>query len=109
MSGWEIGGNAAVGDNLQAFALMGGIDIDLREVEFTAPQLTIRCAAIMGGIDITVPPDVTVEVNGLAVMGGFGGKAAGLGPPGAPVVVVTGLALMGGVDVKRKPRKNPEK
>ena len=47
---------------------MGGIDIDLREVEFTAPQLTIRCAAIMGGIDITVPPDVTVEVNGLAVM-----------------------------------------
>ena len=58
--GWEIGGNAAVGDNLQAFALMGGIDIDLREVEFTAPQLTIRCAAIMGGIDITVPPDVTV-------------------------------------------------
>lgn len=109
MSGWEIGGNAAVGDNLQAFALMGGIDIDLREVEFTAPQLTIRCAAIMGGIDITVPPDVTVEVNGLAVMGGFGGKATGLGPPGAPVVVVTGLALMGGVDVKRKPRKNPEK
>ena len=109
MSGWEIGGNAAVGDNLQAFALMGGIDIDLREVEFTAPQLTIRCAAIMGGIDITVPPDVTVEVNGFAIMGGFGGRAAGRGAPGAPTIVVTGLALMGGVDVKRKPRKNLEK
>lgn len=107
MSGWEIGGNAAVGDNLQALALMGGIDIDLREVAFTAPQLTIRCAAIMGGIDITVPPDVTVEVNGFAVMGGFGGKAAGQGAPGAPTIVVTGLALMGAVDVKRKPRKTP--
>ncbi|MFZ2241969.1 MAG: DUF1707 domain-containing protein [Gordonia amarae] len=109
MSGWDIGGNAAVGDNLQAFALMGGIDIDLREVEFTAPQLTIRCAAIMGGIDITVPPEVTVEVNGLALMGGFGTKAAGLGAPGAPTVIVTGLALMGGVDVKRKPHKNQAK
>ena len=109
MSGWDIGGNAAVGDNLQAFALMGGIDIDLREVEFTAPQLTIRCAAIMGGIDITVPPEVTVEVNGLALMGGFGTKASGLGAPGAPTVIVTGLALMGGVDVKRKPHKSQAK
>jgi len=45
-------------------------------------------------------------VNGLALMGGFGTKAAGLGAPGAPTVIVTGLALMGGVDVKRKPHKN---
>ncbi|MBD0021190.1 DUF1707 domain-containing protein [Gordonia pseudamarae] len=109
MSGWEIGGNSAVGGSLQAFALMGGIDIDLRDVEFTEPRLAIRCAAIMGGIDIVVPPDVTVEVNGFALMGGFGTTAAGLGAPGAPTVVVTGLALMGGVDVKRKPRKDRPK
>jgi hypothetical protein len=59
----------------------------------------------MGGIDITVPPDVGVDVDGWAVMGGFGGRAAGPGTPGAPTVRVVGLALMGAVEVKRKDRE----
>ncbi|MFW0795666.1 DUF1707 domain-containing protein [Gordonia sp. CPCC 205515] len=108
MSGTEIGGRVAVGDSMIATALMGGIEIDLREVEFTQPLLTIRCTSIMGGIDITVPPDVTVESNGLAIMGGFGGRAAGAGAPGAPTVRVTGFALMGAVEIKRKePKPRP--
>ncbi|MAU82472.1 DUF1707 domain-containing protein [Gordonia sp. Z-3] len=105
MSGTELRGHATVGDGLTATAVMGGIDIDLREVEFTAPMLTIRCTALMGGIDITVPPDVGVDVDGWAVMGGFGGRAAGPGTPGAPTVRVVGLALMGAVEVKRKDRE----
>ena len=107
MSGAEVNGNAVVGDSLSATAIMGGVEIDLREVEWTSPVLTIRCTAIMGGIDITVPPDVTVEVGGWAVMGGFGGRSAGSGVPGAPTVRVVGFALMGGVEVKRKDRKLP--
>ncbi|MFW0786826.1 DUF1707 domain-containing protein [Gordonia sp. CPCC 206044] len=105
MSGAELRGNATVADTLTATAVMGGVEIDLREVEFTAPVLTIRCATIMGGVDITVPPDVTVEIGGWAIMGGFGGRAAGKGVPGAPTVRVVGFALMGGVDVKRKDRE----
>lgn len=104
MSGTEIGGHSTVGDHLQAFALMGGVEIDLRDVEFTAPHVDIRCFALMGGIEITVPPELTVEIGGFAVMGGFGGKAAGSGAPGAPSITVTGLALMGAVEIKRKDR-----
>lgn len=104
MSGSRVGGRAAVGDSLTATAVMGGVEIDLRQVEFTAPSLTIRCTAIMGGIDITVAPDVSVETHGLAVLGGFDSNADGAGTPGAPSVRVTGLALMGGVSVKRKER-----
>lgn len=59
----------------------------------------------MGGVDVIVPPDVTLEVGGLAIMGGFESKAEGPGRPGAPTVHVTGFALMGGVDVKRKERR----
>lgn len=103
MSGSELKGTAAVADHLAATAIMGGVEIDLRAVEFTAPVLTIQCVAVMGGVDITVPTDVTVEVGGLGIMGGFGGHSA-VGPPGAPVVRITGLAFMGGVDVKRKER-----
>ncbi|RPA10238.1 DUF1707 domain-containing protein [Gordonia sp. OPL2] len=107
LSGTEVRGNAVVADTLTATAIMGGVEIDLREVEWTAPVLTIRCTSVMGGIDITVPPDVTVEIGGWAVMGGFGGRAGGPGVPGAPTVRVVGFALMGGVEVKRKDRKRP--
>ncbi|GAC70410.1 hypothetical protein GS4_34_00960 [Gordonia soli NBRC 108243] len=106
MSGSEVGGNAAVAEDLNAVAIMGGVEIDLREVEFTSPTLTIRATAIMGGVEITVPPDVTVEIGGSAIMGGFNRRAAGRGAPGAPIVSITGFALMGGVEVKRKPRKS---
>lgn len=104
MSGHQIRGNVAVADTLTATAIMGGVEIDLRDVRFTASVLTIRCTAIMGGIEIVVPPDVGVESSGLAIMGGFGGRGVGPGAPGAPHVRVTGLALMGGVEIKRRER-----
>ncbi|WP_040518367.1 DUF1707 SHOCT-like domain-containing protein [Gordonia neofelifaecis] len=102
--GTEVGGGAVVGDRLKATALMGGVALDLRNVEYTAPVLTIKCKAIMGGIDITVPPDVTVEVHGRGVFGGFDGSAAGSGGEGAPRVVIKGFSLMGGVHVQRRGR-----
>ncbi|MCK0439700.1 DUF1707 domain-containing protein [Gordonia alkaliphila] len=104
LSGGSIGGGAVVAGHLTAFSLMGGVEIDLRDVEFTAPVLTIACRAIMGGIRIVVPEDVTVEVHGTGIMGGFSGRGAGAGRPGAPRVIVTGFALMGGVDTERAPR-----
>lgn len=104
MSGSELKGHAVVADQLEATAIMGGVEIDLREAEFTEPVLTLQCVAIMGGVDVIVPPDVTVEVGGFAIMGGFDGKAEGAGRPGAPTVHVTGFALMGGVTVKKKRR-----
>lgn len=104
MSGSELKGQSVVGDHLSATAIMGGVEIDLREVEFLSAHLTIQCLAIMGGIDITVPPGIGVEIGGTAVLGGFGGRAAGPGALGAPTVHVTGVALLGGVEVTRKDR-----
>ncbi|MFT3659900.1 MAG: DUF1707 domain-containing protein [Gordonia sp. (in: high G+C Gram-positive bacteria)] len=104
LSGSEISGGAVVGSSLRAFAFMGGVEIDLREVEFTAPVLEISCTAIMGGIRIVVPSDVTVEAHGSGIMGGFSGRAAGPGRAGAPRIVIRGFALMGGVDTERKAR-----
>ncbi|GAC53132.1 DUF1707 SHOCT-like domain-containing protein [Gordonia amicalis] len=108
MSGSELSGTAVVADALTATAIMGAVEIDLREVEFTAPVLTIQCIAIMGGVEIRAPEGVTVEIGGLGIMGGFGGKSQKSPRPGAPVVRVTGLALMGGVEVKVVPREDPD-
>lgn len=104
LSGAEIGGGAVVADTLRAVAFMGGVEIDLRDVEFTSPTVEITCTAVMGGVQIVVPEDVNLEVHGFGLMGGFSGRASGPGTPGAPHVVVKGFAFMGGVDVTRRAR-----
>jgi len=88
-----------------AFALMGGVELDLRQARFSEPEVTIQAYALMGGIEITVPEDIEVDVSGIGFMAGFDHSASGPGVPGAPRLKVIGFALMGGVDVKRKPAK----
>jgi len=105
MSGAARRGRWVVPPNYVGVAVMGGIELDLREAQFSEPEVTIHAYAIMGGIEITVPEDVDVDVSGFAFMGGFDHNASGPGAPRAPRVRVLGFALMGGVDVRRKPVK----
>jgi hypothetical protein len=88
-----------------AIAVMGGVDIDLREAEL-ADGAEILATAVMGAVTITVPPGVSVEMSGLAVMGGnTGPDDKSLPLPDAPVVHVRAYSLMGGVVVERKKRR----
>ena len=59
----------------------------------------------MGGIEIIVPEDVTVQVTGVGIMGAFEHIASGEGKPGGPKIIVNGVAIMGAVEVRRKPPK----
>lgn len=89
-----------------AFAMMGGITLDLREAVFEAREVTINAYAIMAGIDIVVNAHTQVIVEGIGIMGAFE-QVRDKVPPvldaGSPVVRVKGFALMAGVDVVRKP------
>ena len=105
MSGARRMGRWVVPPTYVGVAVMGGIELDLREAQFSEPEVTIHAYTLMGGIEITVPEDVDVDVSGVAFMGGFDHNATGPGAPGAPRVRVIGFALMGGVDVRRKPPK----
>ncbi|HEX5996641.1 MAG TPA: DUF1707 domain-containing protein [Jiangellales bacterium] len=85
-------------------AIFGGVDLDLREARLETAEVTIESKAVFGGVNIVVPPDVTVIMEGTGIFGGFGGDAEDVQPPaGAPVVRVTGKAVFGGVAVMRKP------
>lgn len=108
MSGAERKGGWVVPPTFTAFAMMGGIDIDLREARFSQHEVTINAYTLMGGISITVDEQVEVEVSGIGFMGAFDHHATGPGVPGAPRVRVLGFAMMGGVEVKRKPPKQPK-
>lgn len=102
-------GNWVVPAHFAVSAFWGGARLDLREARFEQRECTIQAIAIMGGIDIIVPPELTVHIDGIGIMGGFDSRAAGEGDPNGPVLRVTGLALMAGVDVRRKPRRSDRK
>lgn len=109
MSGFTRTGVWNVPRAFTAFAFWGGGKIDLREARFTGPEVTIRAFALMGGVQVIVPDDITVHVKGIGVMGGFDHGASAVGAPGSPTVVVRGFAFWGGVDVKRKARRQRKK
>lgn len=101
-------GQWVVPANYRVKAVFGGVDLDLREARLEANDVTIDTTAVFGGVQIVVPPDVTVIVDGSGVFGGFAGDAEqDQPPPGAPVVRVTGKAIFGGVAVQRKPGALP--
>lgn len=104
MSGFQRKGRWVVPRRFTCFTFWGGGEIDLREADFAAREVEINCVAIMGGVQIVVPPGVEVVVRGIGIMGGFDQRESGVrGDPGAPRVVVSGFAFWGGVGVERKP------
>ncbi|MEU9030588.1 DUF1707 domain-containing protein [Streptomyces sp. NPDC048383] len=106
MSGFQRKGHWTVPARFNAVAFWGGGEIDLREADFAEHEVVITCIAVMGGIEITVPPGVEVDVRGIGIMGGFDQGAAPSRPdPGAPRVIVNGLAFWGGVGIKVKEPK----
>ncbi len=108
MSEAHRSGRWVVPPSYTAVAIMGAVSLDLREAQFSGHEMTIQTCALMGGIDIIVDEEITVDVSGFAFMGGFDHRAAGPGLPGAPRLKVVGFALMGGVNVQRRPpRKKP--
>lgn len=107
MSGVARRGSWTAPADMRAIALMGGIELDLREAILTAPVTEIEAVAVMGGIEITVPPDVRLESDGFAIMGGFEDqlREPATGDSDAPVIRVRGMAIMGGVEVRVRERK----
>jgi hypothetical protein len=108
-----LGGFVRKGDwvappELSAVAILGGGEIDLRDARFAEHTVTIHVVTIMGGIQITVPEDADVQVNGIGIMGGFDHSAAGSGSPGGPRIVINGFAFWGGVHIQRLPSDRPE-
>lgn len=79
-------------------AVMGGCEIDLRHAS-VADDATIHVFALFGGIDIKVPTDWAVFLNGTPILGGFDDKT--LHPADQTKRLhIQGYAIMGGVEVR---------
>jgi Domain of unknown function (DUF1707)/Cell wall-active antibiotics response 4TMS YvqF len=96
----------SVPEHHSAFAMMGGVVIDLREAQLSAHETLLNASAIMGEVKVIVPADMHVVMDGTPIMGEFGqakDKVPAEVGPGSPVVRIRGMALMGSVTVQRQP------
>jgi hypothetical protein len=104
MSGSHRRGRFRAVGSINAVAIMGGDEIDLREAEIEGGELTLNVFALMGGANVYVPDTVEVEVGGFSLMGGNTEIGSQRSPrPGAPLVRIRAYNLMGGVTIYRLP------
>ena len=88
--------------SINAVAVMGGDEIDLRDAELEGGELTLNLFALMGGSNIYVPDSVEVEVGGFSLMGGHEEVGSERPPrPNAPLIRIRVYALMGGATIYR--------
>ena len=80
-------------------AVMGGVELDLRQASISSGEAVIDTFAWWGGVEIRVPETWQVVSKGLPLMGGFEDKTRSAGPGSKQVLVIRGLAIMGGVEV----------
>lgn len=101
MGGWEKKGEWTPPRSLYSLALMGGAGLDFREAKMPPGITEVNILAIMGGVEVLVPPGLAVETHGFGLMGGFEGvDQVGVDTDEeAPRLVIRGMAIMGGVEV----------
>ena len=100
MGGTDMRGRFRLEEELHVVSVMGGTHLDLRNAELTTPEVTVTVLALMGGVNIIVPPGVEVDAHGvLPLMGGRNVRVADALERDAPRIRIRGLVLMGGLNV----------
>ncbi len=103
MSGSHRHGRFRAVGSINAVAIMGGDEIDLREAEIEGGELTVNVFTLMGGANIYIPDSIELDVGGFSLMGGNTEIGTERLRPGAPLVRVRAYNLMGGVTIFRVP------
>ena len=85
-----------------ALGVLGGISLDFREAVLGAGVTDVNVLAVLGSVEIIVPPEMAVEADGMAVLGGFEYQtnAPPRTDPNPPILRVRGLAVLAGVNVE---------
>ena len=85
-----------------AFAVLGGVELDLREANLDPAGATLDVTAVLGGIEVTVPPGWVVEVENRGKMSGVEARLTESAdrPDDAPRLYVTTNAWFGGVEIR---------
>lgn len=81
-------------------AILGGHEVDLRDADIEDGAIAVLDVfAFMGGVEIRIPDDWTVVMEGSAFLGGYENKARGSVAVDKRLVI-RGQAVMGGVEIR---------
>src|SRR5687768_12503517 len=103
LSSNEREGRWELARHFRALAVFGNIELDLRDALIGVGVSVIEAVAVMGNIEITVPPNVTVESDGDSLLGSFvvkyKGRLTGAEADGLRTVRITGTAYAGSIEI----------
>jgi hypothetical protein len=80
-----------------AAAVLGGGEIDLTSSPPAPEGAHLTAVAVLGGIQVRVPPGTRVSLSGLSFLGG---REVTVEPNGGPEIAIRGIAILGGIEVK---------
>lgn len=100
----ERRGHWTVARSSGALAVLGSVVIDLRDVALPPGVTTIEVSAVLGSIEILVPPNLAVESEGSSILGSFEGiqRVPREADPDLPVLRVQGRAVLGSIEVSTR-------
>ncbi|MDR9451635.1 MAG: hypothetical protein RI637_10500 [Acidimicrobiia bacterium] len=86
-------------------AVMGGVDLDLRDAVLAPAGADLAVFTVMGGVSLRVPDTWIVKTDGQAMLGGHDVRVADphVLPDDAPVLRVRARTYFGGLAVAAKP------
>jgi predicted membrane protein len=80
-------------------AIMGGIEVDLTEAQIEGASAVINVFAFWGGIEIKIPRDWKVEIDGYPILGGIADETKSPQGENLKQLIIRGYAIMGGVEI----------
>jgi hypothetical protein len=86
---------------LRVNTVFAGAVLDFREADFAPGDTELEILAVFGGVEIIVPPGLSIEMDGTAIFGGFEHLERSLqeSDPRRPRLVIRGTVVFGGVDI----------
>lgn len=100
LAGHELRSTSRAFEGGSLTALLGGVDLDLRDAQLAEGGATLDVTAILGGVELTVPEGWRVDVRATSILGGFDDdRRRAPTAEDAPTLTITGLLLLGGGDI----------
>jgi hypothetical protein len=101
IGGLSVSGPWRMERSVIVVSLIGGADLDLRQAQLAAPEVTLTKVSLLGGVSIGIPPGIRADVSGFSLIGGTSVDAGPTPGPGAPTVHVRAFSLIGGTRIYR--------
>lgn len=87
-------------------SILGSTVLDFREAQLPVGVVDVVVSAVLGSVELVVPPGLAVEVHGAGILGSFEAmaRAPGTPDPERTLLRVRGVAVLGSVEVRTEVR-----